>query len=246
MHRERYCRGIIIVSTSNHPGRYTARTWWYGPWGSANRIHGCLLDVVLGLQICRASWWASSYYCAACERMGETWKGMVVLVETCQDYNLVRVDHGESRAAGPFPPFNRRRGGGTSLKAYMCFLVVGESKKRHPRHENTIMMKMDNNTSTSYSLDKKQTSLPTSRRWNKSRQITVYVGFGCCRGGVATELARGALHVPLSRVSKKMRLTKFQSCINQSISSRHIFRDCTCARREAFPSFASFASPGQQ
>lgn len=40
---------------------------------------------------------------------------MVVLVETCQDYNLVRVDHGGSRAAGPFPPLNRRRGGGTSL-----------------------------------------------------------------------------------------------------------------------------------
>lgn len=104
----------------------------------------------------------------------------------------------------------------------MCLLVVGESKKRHPRHENTIMMKMDNNTSTSYSLDKKQTRLPTSRRWNKSRQITVYVGFGCCPCGVAPELARGALHVPLSRVSKKMRLTKFQSCINQSIFPAHL------------------------
>lgn len=90
----------------------------------------------------------------------------------------------------------------------MCLLVVGESKKRHPRHENTIMMKMDNNASNSYSLDKKQTRLPTSRRWNKSRQITVYVGFGCCRGGVATELARGALHVPLSRVSKKNEIDK--------------------------------------
>lgn len=134
---------------------------------------------------------------------------MVVLVETCQDYNLVRVDHGGSRAAGPFPPFNRRRGGGTSLR-HTCasyLLVVGESKKRHPRHENTIMMKMDNNTSTSYSLDKKQTPLPTSRGWNKSRQITVYVGFGCCPCGVAPELARGALHIPLNRVSKKIRLT---------------------------------------
>lgn len=147
MHRERYCRGIIIVSTSNHPGRYTARTWWYGPWGSADRIHRCLLDVVLGLQICRASWWASSYYCAACERMGKTWRGMDVLVETCQDYNLVRVDHGGSRAAGPFPPSSRRR----------HFAYNSCRRKRHPRHDNTMMMKMDNNASKSYSLDKKQT-----------------------------------------------------------------------------------------
>lgn len=148
MHRERYCRGIIIVSTSNHPGRYTARTWWYGPWGSADRIHRCLLDVVLGLQICRASWWASSYYCAACERMGETWRGMDVLVETCQDYNLVRVDHGGSRAAGPFPPSSRRR-----HFAYSC------RRKRHPRHDNTIMMKMDNKLITP----------PTPTHWTRNR-----------------------------------------------------------------------------
>lgn len=52
---------------------------------------------------------------------------------------------------------------------------------------------------------------------------------------VAPELARGALHVPLSRVSKKMRLRQEST----DSSSRHIFRDCTCARREAFPSSPS-------